>query len=233
MKRDPFGEAFHDYFNGKESAEIIIHCNKGDDENVPISYFFRGLDNMPFVEKKALELCHGKVLDIGAGSGSHSLELGKNGFDVCSLDINPGFVEIMKLRGLKNVVLSDIYEFHDGKFDTLLMMMNGIGFTKNFNGLEQFLKQAKSLLNPGGQLIMDSSDLLYLYEEEDGSYSINLNDDYYGEVIYKVEYNGRVGEPFRWLYIDFDNLSMIAEKSGFRCEKVYEDHHYNFLAKLY
>lgn len=233
MKTNPFGQAFLDFLEGKETAEVLVHCNKGDDEIIPVSYFFREFEKMPLLEKKALDLCFGKILDIGAGSGIHSLELVRRGFEVCSLDINPAFGEVMRKRGLRNVIVSDIFDFRNEKFDTLLMMMNGIGFTRNFDGLSQFLKQAKVLLKPGGQLILDSSDLLYLYEEEDGSYAINLNDDYYGEVIYKVEYNDETGDPFPWLYIDYDNLSLIAENSGFRCEKIFEDDHYNYLARLY
>ncbi len=231
--QDPFEMAFYDYLNGDDSSAVLVHCNKGEDEIIPISYFFRNYDKMPKLEKKALGLCTGKILDIGAGSGIHSLHLKSEGKEITSLDIKPGFVDVMKKRGLDNVVLSDIFNYKEGKYDTLLMLMNGIGFTKNFKGLKQFLKQAKELLSLGGQLILDSSDLLYLYENEDGSYSINLNDSYYGEVEYVIEYKGEKGEPFRWLYIDYDNLAMIAEEEGFKCELIFEDDHFNYLAKLY
>jgi len=231
--REPFETAFYDYLNGDDSAEVLVHCNKGDDEIIPISYFFRGFEDMPELEQKALGLCSGKILDIGAGSGIHSLYLKSKGMDITSLDILPGFVEVMKKRGLENVIQSDIFDFQEGKYDTLLMLMNGIGFTKTFDGLSKFLNQANNLLKSGGQLLLDSSDLLYLYEDEDGSYSINLNDSYYGEVEYIIEYKGVKGNPFDWLYIDFDNLSMIAEQAGFRCEKIFEDDHFNYLARLY
>jgi len=188
---------------------------------------------MPELEKKALHLCSGKILDIGAGSGSHSLYLQENGEDVTALDIKQGFVDVMKKRGVKNVICSDIFDYKGQGFDTLLMLMNGIGFTKNFEGLTVFLKSAKKLLNPGGQIILDSSDLMYLYEEEDGSYAINLNEEYYGEVMYQIEYNNIKGEPFQWLYIDFDNLSLYADQVGFSCEKIFENNHYNYLARLY
>lgn len=230
---EPFESAFKDYLNGDKSAEVLVHCNKGDDEIIPVSYFFRDPTQMPELEKIALNHCSGKILDIGAGSGIHSLYLQSIGKDITSLDILPGFVEVMKKRGLKNVINSDIFDYKGIGYDTLLMLMNGIGFTKNFDGLARFLAQAKTMLKNDGQLLLDSSDLLYLYEEEDGSYALNLNDDYYGEVEYIIEYKNIKGSPFKWLYIDFDNLSMIAEKSGFRCEKLFEDNHYNYLARLY
>lgn len=230
---DPFESAFYDFLNGKKDVNITVHCNKGETEDIPISYFFRDYEEMPKLEKKALELCSGKILDIGAGSGIHSLYLQNNDFDITALDIKPGFVDVMTKRGIKKTVVSDIFDYKDKKFDTLLMLMNGIGFTKNFNGLRDFLKQAKTLLNEGGQLILDSSDLLYLYEDEDGECLINLNEEYYGEVEYIIEYNNVKGEIFHWLYIDYGNLLQIAEELGFECEMIYEDNHYNYLARLF
>lgn len=230
---DTFEKAFYDYLRGKRSAKIIVHCNKGDDEVIPVSYFFRNYKEMPELEKMALSLCSGTILDIGAGSGSHALYLQGRGNDITTLDIRSGFVDIMKKRGLKNVIHSDIYEFKGHKFDTLLMLMNGIGFTKNFDGLVGFLNSSKELLNHGGQIILDSSDLLYLYKNDDGSITINLNENYYGEVEYIIEYKGFKGEPFSWLYVDFDNLSLCAEQVGFNCEKIFEDDQHNYLARLY
>lgn len=230
---DPFEQAFYEYLKGNNSAKVNVYCNKGDDEAILVSYFFRKYEEMPELEKRALSLCSGKILDIGAGSGSHSLYLQDKGCNITALDVRQGFVEVMKKRGLKNVIHSDIFDYKEQKFDTLIMLMNGIGFTQNFDGLSVFLKKAKNMLNKGGQLILDSSDLLYLYTESDGSIAINLNEDYYGEVEYIIEYKGNRGESFSWLYIDFDNLSLYAEQAGFSCEKIYEDDHSNYLARLY
>jgi SAM-dependent methyltransferase len=231
--QDPFEKAFYDYFEGNKEAKIVVNINKFEADDIPISYFFRKYEEMPSLEQKALSLCTGSILDIGAGSGIHSLYLQEKGNDVTALDIQSGFVDIMKKRGLKNVIHSDIFDYHDGKFDTLLMLMNGIGFTKDFDGLLSFLIKAKELLNPGGQIILDSSDLLFLYEEEDGSYTINLNEEYYGEVEYQIEYQGNKAKSFRWLYVDFYNLSQYAEQAGFSCDMIFEDDHYNYLARLY
>ncbi len=125
---NPFEQAFADYFNGDKKATVIVHNTKGDDEVMPVQYFFRSFDEMPELEKMALSNCSGSILDIGAGSGIHSLYLQNNGFDVTALDIRQGFVDVMKKRGIKKVVLSDIFQFKENRFDTLLMMMNGIGF---------------------------------------------------------------------------------------------------------
>ena len=230
---DPFEQAFNDYFAGNKDVEVIVHSNKGDDEIMPVKYFFRSFDEMPHLEKTALKLCAGKVLDIGAGSGCHSLVLKSRGMDVTSLDIKKGFSDIMIKRGLQKVIHSDIFNYNSEKYDTLLMLMNGIGFTQNLNGLEKFFSHSKNLLKPGGQIIMDSSDLLYLYKEEDGSIRINLNEDYYGEIEYQVEYRGVFGNSFKWLFVDFSTLTEYADKMGFRCELIYEGKCFEYLARLY
>lgn len=233
MKRysDPFEQAFHDFLNGETDEELAIYINDEFSENMPVRYFFRSYDEMPQLEQIALKECRGKILDIGAGAGCHSLILQDKGYDVTALDIKKGFVEIMKQRGIRQTVLSDIFNFRNNKFDTLLMLMNGIGFTVDFTGLEKFLKQTKELLNTDGQILLDSSDLLYLYEEEDGSYKVPLTGNYYGKVVYQVEYKNRKGKPFDWIFIDYSTLQQYAEKTGYICELLYaNDFHY--LAKL-
>lgn len=229
---DPFEEAFFEYVNGITDTELIVHNNKGDDEIMPVHYFFRKADELPEQEQLALQHCRGRILDIGAGSGCHSLILQERGFDVTGLDIRPGFVEVMKKMGLRQTVLSDIFNYKDQTFDTLIMMMNGIGFCIDFSGLQKFLKHAKTLLNPGGQILLDSSDLLYLYRDDDDSVVLNLNEDYYGEVEYQVAYKGKKGIPFKWLFVDYSNLEFYANEAGFDCEMLFEDENFNYLARL-
>lgn len=232
-KYNPFEQAFMDYLNGDTQASVIVHNNKGDDEHMKIDYFFRKYNAMPEMERKALKACKGKVLDVGAGSGCHSFYLQQTGFDVTALDIQKGFVEVMKRRGIEKVVEADIRDYTKEKFDTVLMLMDGIGFTETLAGLSDFLQKAKELLLPGGQILLDSADLLYLYEDDDGTYKIDLNEGYYGEVQYQVEYNGKLGKPFPWLFVDYSNLSFLAGQAGFQCEMLFEDEHFNYLARLY
>jgi hypothetical protein len=236
MGSDKFGSplelACSDFINGDIDARITIHSNKADKEEIPVSYFFRSYEDMPELEKLALSMCSGEVLDIGAGLGSHSLWLQDNGIDVSSLEIQGGLVELMRKRGLNKVFATDVFEFYGQKFDTLLLLMNGIGIASDFTGLERFLTHSKSLLKEGGEIILDSSDLMYLYEEDDGSVLIDLNEEYYGEVEYEFEYKGLKSKPFKWLFIDFGNLEYFAQKAGFEAELISEGEHFDYLARL-
>lgn len=230
---DPFEKACWDYYLGDRDTTIKIISNKADDEIVPVKYFFRELNEMPEIEKKALDLCQGEILDIGAGSGCHTLELLNRKHLASALEIKKGITELLIKRGIKEVFHSDIFKFNNKQFNTLLLLMNGIGIVQDLRGLDRFFSHTRSILKPGGQILLDSSDLMYLYQEEDGSIRINLNEGYYGEVEYKFVYKNQSGELFKWLYVDFSTLSEYAFKNGFNCELIFEDEHFNFLARLF
>ena len=187
---------------------------------------------LPINEKLALELAHGRILDVGAGSGCHSLALRELGKDAVAIDISPLSVDVMKDRGLDARQINLYDESFDEKFDTVLMLMNGTGIIGTLENMPVFFDRIRSLLRPGGSLLIDSSDLRYLYEEEDGSLMIDLADDYYGLLDYQMQYEDVLGEPFDWLYVDFDTLAFYAEENGFKAELAAEGEHYDYLARL-
>lgn len=231
MEVDIFGLAMQDYLKGERGNIIHVDTNLTEGEQLPVDYLFRKESELPEWETLALSLCKGKVLDVGAGAGCHSLILQNKGFDVKAIDIAPVAVECMKQQGI-HAELQD-YFTEEGKYDTLLFLMNGIGMALTIDGLEKVFAQAKKLLNPGGQIILESSDIIYMFEEEDGSYLIDLNGVYYGEMEYTLTYKGVEGKPFPWLYVGYDLLSDKAEQAGFNLEFLYQGEEGNYLARLY
>ena len=231
-EKDPMGRAISDYFHTGKAAKLRVQSSMFYEDEIPVSTLFRTLEEMPVQEKKAIELCSGRVLDVGAGSGCHSIILKEKGLEVVAIDISELSVEVMKERGIdaRNI------NFFDGtfieKFDTILFAMNGIGIVGKTTRLEDFFRSAKRLLAPGGKILLDSSDIKYIFMDEDGSMEIDLAAGYYGEIDYKMRYKNISGEPFDWLYIDFDTLSMYAEEHGFNCEKCIDGEHYDYLACL-
>lgn len=198
---------------------------------MPLSYFFRAYNKMPAIEQKALGLCHGKVLDIGCGSGSHSLHLqNKKGLTVTALDSSAGAIEVAKARGVKNCVYTPIMDFKEGRFDTLLLLMNGLGVAQDFQGVLPLLIHLKSLLQPNGQILVDSSDLIYLFDEEEQE-DWRTAETYYGALNFGIGFEGET-EEFPWLYLDFDHLAQAAELAGLQCEKVLVGPNYDYLARL-
>ena len=194
---------------------------------MPVSIYFRDEKDMPDMELLALEKCRGKVLDIGAGVGSHSLILQQRHFDVTAIDQSPGAVKVMEARGVQNTLQGDIFLYNENRFDTLLMLMNGIGLAGTADGLNKLLLHLKALVSPGGQIIFYSSDIAYLYDGK------MLPDEcYYGEVWYMYEYKKQFSEWFKWLYADKRIMRKAAEAAGFKMEILTEDEFGQYLAIL-
>ena len=229
---DPMGQAIYDYYHTGKAGKLRVMSSMFYEDEIPVPTLFRSFNDMPVQEQKAIELCRGRVLDVGAGSGCHSVVLKERGFDVVAIDISQLSVDVMTERGLNAMNVNYFDETFVEKFDTLLFAMNGIGIVGKVERLDLFFRAARRLLAPGGQLLLDSSDISYVFTDDDGSMDIDLAAGYYGEIDYKMRYKNINGEPFDWLYIDFDTLSMYAEEYGFRCEKCVDGEHYDYLARL-
>ena len=222
-----------DYYGEKPVGDLWSHSSLGTSEMVPLDHFFRDFNAMPDLEKNALELCRGNVLDIGCGAGSHCLHLQESGLKCTGLDRSRNAVEVASLRGVKNTRCEDIYQFEVGDFDTLLLLMNGAGIAGTLEGLRGLLQHLSGLLAPGGQILMDSSDLIYMFEEDaDGGVWVPGDVAYYGEVTYCWEYQGQRGVEFPWLFVDFRTLEREARKLGYDMTLVREGPHYDYLARL-
>ena len=229
---DPMGAAIYDYHKNGKADTLVVRSSMFDDDEIPVEDLFRSFENMPKLEQAALEAAHGRILDVGAGSGCHSLELLKMGKEVAAIDISPLSVSVMLDRGVPARQVNFYDSAFNEKYDTILMLMNGTGIMGNLGNVIPFFSRLKALLQPGGCVLIDSSDLRYLFEEEDGSLMIDLADEYYGQLDYQMQYKGVVGEPFDWLYLDFNTLAYYAEENGFDAELVAEGEHYDYLAKL-
>ncbi|WP_307996398.1 class I SAM-dependent methyltransferase [uncultured Bacteroides sp.] len=232
-ERDPMGAAISDYFNHRRADRLRVFSSQFEEDVIPVKELFRNIQSMPVLERTALQMATGRILDVGAGSGCHALALQEMGKEVCAIDISPLSVEVMKQRGVNDVRLTNLFDgTFTETFDSVLMLMNGSGIIGKLSNMPDFFRRMKCILRPGGCIWMDSSDLRYLFEEEDGSIVIDLAGDYYGEIDFQMQYKDVKGEPFDWLYVDFQTLSLYAAECGFKAELVKEGKHYDYLAKL-
>ena len=235
----PHGHALLDYFRGDHSAEVRVHEEGGDSEVVPARVFFRGPAEFSPLEEAAVDVCRGRVLDAGAGTGCHTLVLQDLGLSVCAIDVAPEAVEIMRRRGVRDARCAELFQFHGGPFDTILMMMNGIGVVGTLQGLDRFLGEIPRLLAPEGQIILDSYDP---WTERGGDNPAAATDSsrsggqsearYPGEMRFQLEYKGRRGPTLAWLFVDPETLLAHAERAGWRCEILWREEEGHYLARL-
>ncbi|AZA50784.1 class I SAM-dependent methyltransferase [Chryseobacterium carnipullorum] len=230
--KDLMGKAIWDYFHNENPEDLQTETSISELDELPVDYLFRDFEDMNDIEQKALELAQGRVLDIGAGAGSHALYLqNERDLDVLALDISPKSIEVCKLRGIKKAVCVNMLDFSADPFDTVLLLMNGTGVFESLEKIDTYLKKLHTLVNEGGQILIDSTDILYMFDrDEDGGVYIPAG-GYYGELDYIVHYKGESENPIKWLYLDFATLKNAAENNGFAIEKVIQEED-SYLAKL-
>jgi ubiquinone/menaquinone biosynthesis C-methylase UbiE len=231
--KDLIGQAIHDYYHNENPEDLQTETSISELDELPVEYLFRDFKEMNAIEQQALELAKGKVLDIGAGAGSHALYLqNERNLNVIALDISPKSVEVCRLRGIQKTVCENMLHFSGEIFDTILLLMNGTGIFQSLSTIDTYLKKLYSLLNEDGQILIDSTDILYMFDhdEEDGGVLIPAS-GYYGELDYVVHYKGESEDPIKWLYLDFNTLKNAAEYNGFKIEKVLQEDD-SYLAKL-
>ena len=227
------GAAIRDYFEKGKALQLKVTSTLFDDDEMPVPHLFRTLFEMSPIERQALSLCQGRILDVGAGAGCHSLALQQQGADVTAIDVSPLSVETMRRRGIEKVEWADFFSSElPETYDTILLLMNGMGIVGKLENLPAFFRRLDEVLAPGGCVLTDNSDLRYIFEDENGDFDPSDFDMYYGEVDYQMQYGKIKGDSFDWIYIDPDMLTREAQQNGYKVEIIRKGEHYDYLAKI-
>lgn len=232
--KDLFGKAILDFQTNNSPEDLITETSISEEDEMSVAYLFRNFSGMPKLEQQALLLSKGRVLDVGCGAGSHSLYLqNEKKLVVTAIDISDNAVKACRLRGILDISKIDILVFNSNeKFDTILLLMNGTGIFGKLEHVSKYLQKLKSLLAENGQILIDSSDIIYMFdEEEDGGKWIS-GAAYYGELEFTISYKGEKEASFPWLYMDYNSLQNAAVANGLKCELVMKGEHYDYLARL-
>ena len=231
---NPHGQSLIDYLDGETDVVITVHDERREPSKVPVGLFFRGPEQFPTLETAALDMCRGRVLDIGAGAGCHALVLQARGLDVVAIDFLPECVEVCRRRGVRDARVADIHVFDGGPYDTLLGLMNGLAVVPRLEGLRPFLERVRTLVAAGGRFVVDSCDLRAASRVRGDPPPETLVDNgrYFGEKTLQLEYKGRRGSVFTQLYVDPDTLIDHAGAAGWSCEIVEQDETGRYLARL-
>ena len=231
--KDLFGKAILDYQTNSSPENIITSTSISDEDEMEVAYLFRSFDEMPTLEQKALQLAKGRTLEVGCGAGSHGLYLqSERNIDVHSIDISKNAIEACILRGLKNTQVIDVLNIENEKYDTILLLMNGTGIFETLERTPVYLQKLKSLLQPNGQILIDSSDIIYMFDEDEDGGKWIPSDTYYGELTFNLRYKNEMEVPFPWLYMDYNTLQNAALANGLQCQLLLEGDHFDYLAQL-
>lgn len=223
------GEACLMWWKGQTDARLTMTSIYGE-VDIPVDIYFRTEEEMPELESYALSHCSGHVLEVGAGTGSHALLLQEAGLTVTALDIDPTLVQIMTERGITDARQADIFDYQDDPYDTILMLMNGIGIAGTLSRLPDLLTQCRKLLTQNGRLIFDTSDLHGVLS--DGPIAPTAG-GYIGEVWYTLSYRNRQSTAFPWLFLDEETLIAQFASAGWKAFVAYteDDGHYLVIAQ--
>jgi len=231
--KDLFGKAILDYQTNSLPENIITSTSISEEDEMEVAYLFRSFDEMPAIEQKALQLANGKTLDIGCGAGSHSLYLqNERNINVHSIDISKKAIQACLLRGLKNIRAIDVLDLENEKYDTILLLMNGTGIFETLEKSTIYLQKLKSLLNPNGQILIDSSDIIYMFDKDEDGGKWIPSDNYYGELTFSLQYKKEKEVDFPLLYLDYNTLQNAALANGLQCQLLMEGDHFDYLAQL-
>lgn len=232
--KDLFGKAILDFQTNNSPEDLITETSISEADEMSVAYLFRSYAEMPKLEQKALQLAKGKILDVGCGAGSHSLTLQNDrNLEVTSIDISPNAIQACALRGLKNAKVQDIMTLENEKFDTILLLMNGTGIFGTLKETPNYLQKLKSLLNPNGQILIDSSDIIYMFDDDEDGGKWIPGKGYYGELTFTVSYKNETENTFPWLYLDYNTFQNAAFANGLQCELILEGEHFDYLARLW
>lgn len=231
--KDLFGKAILDYQTNNQPENIITSTSISDEDEMEVAYLFRDFNEMPALEQKALQLAKGRTLDVGCGAGSHSLYLQKErNIDVHSIDISKNAIQACSLRGLKNAESIDLLALENQKYDTILLLMNGTGIFETLEKTAIYLQKLKSLLHPNGQILIDSSDIIYMFDEDEDGGKWIPGDNYYGELTFSLQYKNETEASFPWLYMDYNTLQNAALANELQAKLIMNGKHYDYLAQL-
>ena len=231
---DLFGKAMLDFQTNNSPSALVTETNISEQDEMSVAYLFRSYQEMPKLEQKALQLSNGKILDVGCGAGSHGLYLqNEKNLQVTAIDISENAIKTCQLRGLNNAKVQNILDLENQNFDTILLLMNGTGIFGTLNEVPKFLQKLKSILNPNGQILIDSSDIIYMFDDNEQGGKWIPGDKYYGELTFTISYKNQTETPFPWLYLDYNTLQNAAHANGLQCELIMEGDHFDYLAKLY
>lgn len=226
MAQDVLGSAIEAYFLNSDDTPIRVFINKNEEPVMYPSVFFRSYKNMLKYEKISLRESKGRVLDLGCGAGCHALYLQKKGLEITAVEISKKSAKVAADRGVEKVVNEDWRNLSLKNFDTVLVLMNGMGLAESPAELKLMFKKLKSFLSKNGSILIDSTDVTYAKADWP-----MRDSEYFGKVHFELKYKGKT-QCFPWLFVDFDTALKTAKSVKLNVEVLEKARNGHFLLRL-
>jgi SAM-dependent methyltransferase len=220
---EPLAVALLDHHRDGRPRRVKALRADGVEFEIETEEYFTLEGELAELDRQALALARGRVLDVGAGAGRHALALQAKGCEVVAIDVSPTCVALCRERGVRDARELDVMTLAGGacediaealgRFDTIFFGMQTLGVAGGVVPLGRLLAGLRRLLLPGGAVIADSSELRVAWEGDEADRSPTR-----GEIVLSTRYRGLRGEPFPWLYLAAEDLAAIAREAGFEIE---------------
>jgi len=210
-------QAINDHLLNLEEKQIQVWLNQKKEEDYMASYFLRSREDMPKHEVLALSLAVGEILDIGAGAGAHTVELCNANKNVTALELNHDLAEIIKNRCDAKVLAEDIFKWKAKvKYDTILLLMNGLGIAQTKEKVPELLEKVKHLLAIHGKAYVELTDYNFSTEYDHEITAEN-------EVTFRLKYGSRFSEEMSWIYPSLTEVENHCHALSLRIKILYQE----------
>lgn len=223
-EEDAFGALLLDHLAGG-AGEVFLDRDDGETgPGMGPEWFFAEPEDWPEAERQVFDQAWGRVLDVGAGAGRHSLEAQRRGSTVVAIDISPGAIETCRGRGVLDARLLPLAVVDEGLgvFDTVLMMCGNFGFFGDAEATVAGLRRLHALTSSGGRIVLDSVDPYVDSDDADLAYQARNRERgrLPGQVTIRIRYGERATPWFDLLLVSPAELAELAEESGWRVEQI-------------
>jgi len=235
-EEDAFGRVLLDYLSGPAGDPVLERDDGHAGPALGPEWFFAEPEEWPEAERAVFGYVRGRVLDVGAGAGRHSLAAQRRGLEVMAIDVSPGAVEVCRRRGVTDVRLLPLaaVDADLGVFDTVLMMCGNFGLVGGAGEAAAILRRLHALTSPNGRIVLDSVDPDVDVDDADLAYAAGnrARGRPPGQVTIRIRYGERATPWFDLLLVSSAELERLVAGTGWRLAQVVEGEPPDYYAVL-
>ena len=231
--QDAFGQALYAAFISGQDCFIVERDDGCFYDGGGLRVYFADYSKWPEREKKALRYIKGKILDIGAGAGRHSLYFQRKGHKVTAIDNSPLCVRVCRERGVKDARCLSIEETGvlKAKFDTVLLMCNNFGLFGSRKKAKKLLRELYKVTSPEAKIISESYEYQTPFFREYIKRNLRIGRDP-GDFTARIRYGKHCTPWFDYFRATKNEMKEILGETGWKVEKFIGSREQSYIAVI-